>query len=238
MTTPVNFNSPERVIVTAMKNAGLLGKGQAPSSEQFADNMNRLSDMINFEQTQGIKLWLQTDLNIPLVLAQATYTISPTGNIVMAKPTRVIDAYYSDSSSNRRPLIPLARADYIRLSNVTNTGAINSYFVDKQASVLNVSFWLAPDATAILGTAHLIIQQQATQLVSLTDTMVFPQEWFMWLCWGLADEICGGQPQAIMDRCKERATAYRTALEDWDVEDAPTMFTPDTRSYQNVGNFK
>lgn len=238
MTTPVNFNSPERVVIYAMRNAGKLAKGASPSSEDMAENLNRLSDMINFEQTQGIKLWLQSDLSIPLVLSQALYTISPTGNVVMTKPTRVVDAYYQDSSSNRRPLIPMARADYIRLSNVVNTGAINSYYVDKQAASLNVYFWLAPDATAILGTAHLIIQQQATQIVSLTDTMVFPQEWFMWLQWGLADQISTGQPQAIMERCKEMAEKYRVALEDWDVEDAPTRFTVDSQMYQSSGNFR
>lgn len=238
MTTPVNFNSPERVVIYAARNAGKLAKGATLSSEDMAEYLNRLSDMINFEQTQGLKLWLQLDLSVPLVLNQALYTISPTGNIAMPKPTRVVDAYYQDQNSNRRPLIPMARADYIRLSNVTNAGAINSYYVDKQATSLNVFFWLAPDSNAILGAAHLIVQQQATQIVSLTDTMVFPQEWFQWLHWGLADEICTGQPQAIMDRCKERATFYRMALEDWDVEDAPTRFTVDSQMYQGSGNFR
>ena len=33
----------------------------------------------------------------------------------------------------------------------------------------------------------------------------FAQEWRIALRWGLADDIATGQPQAIMDRCAQRA---------------------------------
>ena len=85
---------------------------------------------------------------------------------------------------------------------------------------------------------HLLVQNQITQMVSLTDTTAFPLEWSMGLRWGLADELATGQPQAIMDRCEKRATAYRQALEDWDVEDAPTSFTPDQRALYATSSFR
>ena len=66
---------------------------------------------------------------------------------------------------------------------------------------------------------------------SLDETISFPVEWFLALRWGLADELSSGQPALIMDRCAGKATSYRLALEDWDVEDTPTRFQPDTLSY-------
>lgn len=132
----------------------------------------------------------------------------------------------------------LSRDEYTRLSQVTQTGQINSYFVDKQELLLSVSFWLVPDATAATGTGHLIIQQQATYPTSLTMDVGFPIEWYMGLRWGLADELATGQPQSIMARCESKAKAYRQALEDWDVEDASTTFTPDQRVLYQTQSFR
>ena len=237
MTAPSD-NTPVAIIADAYFDAGLIQEGEAPNGEQLVSGMRRLTDLINVEQTQGVKLWLNVDTTVPLVASQGTYTFSPTGNIVMPKPPRAIDAYYSDSSGNRRPLISLSWNEYLRLSQITQTGAINSYFVDKKQSELSVFFWLIPDATAATGTAHLLLQTQVTNFTNVTETMNFPIEWRMFLRWGLADELAGGQPQAIMDRCQQRAGMYREKLEGWDVEDAPTRFTPDPRGQYASQRFR
>jgi hypothetical protein len=237
MTAP-NNNTPIAIISDAYFDAGLLQEGQSPSAEQVVTGMRKLGDMINLWQTQGLKLWLMEDLSVTLVAGQGTYTFGPAGGVVMAKPLRVVECYYADANAIRRPLIPLSWNDYTRLSQITQTGQLNSYFVDKQQSQLSVFFWLVPDATAATGTGHLVIQRQVTGFINLTETLNFPAEWRIALRWGLADEIATGQPQAIMDRCQSRAMAYRTMLEDWDVEDAPTRFTPDTRGGYAQGNFR
>ena len=226
MTTPA-INTPNGIICDAMQDAGLLQDGDEPSSEQYAKYSRRLRDVINLWQTQGLKLWLTVDTSVTLVSGQASYALAPAGDVAMTKPLRVLQGYYLDSNSIRRPLNVLSWDEYLRLGQVTQTGAINSYFVDKQQSSLVVKFWPTPDATAATGTAHVLLQTQATNFTNLTETLNFPDEWRMALRWGLADDICTGQPQTIMDRCAQRALAYRTALEDWDVEDAPTRFTPD-----------
>jgi hypothetical protein len=238
MTAPVTFNTYTRIIRLAYKDAGLIQDGDEPNGEQYADGLVRISDMINFWQTQGLKLWLWEDLPIPLVAGTGTYTIGPSGSVNMTKPMRAFQAYYLDSTDIRRPLVVLSWEEYLRLSQVTQTGELNSYFIDKQQTTLNVSFWLVPDATAALGTAHLLIQQQATNPVSLTDSLGFPVEWYLAVRWGLADELATGQPQSIMDRCERKATFFRQALEDWDVEDAPTMFAPDQRNTMYGNSFR
>jgi len=239
MTTPANFNTPDRLIRMALKDIGLIQEGDDPSSEQLVDGLVRLNDIINFEQTQGLKLWLQYDLPLPLVAGQAAYTLFPTGDVDMTKPTRVLNnCYYMDVNSIRRPLIPLSRDEYTRLSNPTGQGPVTSYFVDKLRDKLEVYLWLVPDTQAATGSVHLLVQQQVTGLVSLTDAMTFPMEWFMWARWALASDMASGQPQAITDRCANFADGYRRALEDWDVEDASTTFTPDQRASYNRGAFR
>lgn len=239
MTTPTTFGTPDRIIRMAMTDAGLLQEGDDPTSEQFANYLNRLNDLINFWQTQGLKIWLQYDLAVPLVAGQGVYVIGSGGDVNMTRPTRVLDnGYYLDTNSIKRPLIMISRDEYTRLSQVVNQGALSSYFVQKNQLDLTVSFWLVPDSAAAQGTAHLLIQQQVQNMVSLTDTLNFPQEWFIALRWGLADEICTGQPAVIMQRCSEKAEFYRNALEAWDVEDASTLFQPDQRTAYVTGAFR
>ena len=237
MTAP-NPNTPIAIISDAYFDAGLTQEGQSPNSEQIVTGMRKLTDIINLWQTQGLKLWLNVDTTVPLVAGTGTYTFSPTGTVIMPKPPRAIDAYYMDSNGIRRPLIPLSWNDYIRLSQVNTTGQINSYFVNKKQEELSVFFWLIPDATAATGTAHLLLQTQVTNFISVIETMNFPIESRIALRWGLADELATGQPQSIMDRCQQRAISYRTMLEDWDVEDAPTRFSPDSRNQYSTGKFR
>ncbi len=229
MTAPAD-NTPISVINDAYLDAGLIQDGDSCNPEQIVAGMRRLTDLINFEQTQGLKLWLNVDTAVTLVAGTGTYTFGPTGTVVMTRPLRVIEAYYVDSQGVRRPLIALSWDDYIKLSQVNVNGQINSYFVDKEQTNLSVFFWNPPDANAATGYAHLLFQTQVTNFTNVTETMNFPIEWRMFLRWGLASEICTGQPQAIMDRCERMANTYRTALEDWDVEDASTSFAPDSRS--------
>jgi hypothetical protein len=77
-----------------------------------------------------------------------------------------------------------------------------------------------------------------TNFTAVDETMNFPNEWRIALRWGLADELATGQPQAIMDRCERRAAMFKAALEDWDVEDAPTRFQPDIAQSYPQGSFR
>lgn len=233
-----NANTPNGIIFDAMVDAGLLQDGQTPNGEQYAKYSRKLIDIINFEQTQGIKLWLNVDTPVPLVAGQQTYTLTPGGDVDMTKPLRVIQAYYLDVNAIRRPLNVLAWSDWINLGQVTQEGQINSYFVNKEQTQLSVSFWLIPDVICAVGVAHLLLQVQIVNFTNLTETMNFPIEWRMFLHWALADEICTGQPETIMNRCAGKARLYKEALEGWDVEDAPTQFAPDNRYQNYTGNFR
>lgn len=222
----LNFNTADRIIRVAMRNAHLLQKGEDPDSEDYADYLLRLDDMVNMWQTQGIKLWLNVLQTIPLVAGVANYALGPGGLITAAKPMRILEGYYFTPQGVSRPLDPLSWNTYGNLSTKAQQGAITGYFVDKQVNNLVVSFWLTPDATAALGVVKLLTQVSVGNSINLTDTVNFPIEWFLALQWGLADEMATGQPQQIADTCRSKALLYRQALEDWDVEDAPITFSP------------
>lgn len=227
MTAPVDLYTPERLIKQALRDCGRLQYGSSPTSEVVEDAQTRLNDIINTWQTQGLKLWLNSIATLTLVEDQVTYTIGPAGSPVALKPARVLAGWYVSDTGSRRPLTPLSWTDYNSLGNHTTSGAVNSYFVDKQLANLVVKLWSPPDETAAEGTVQLLRQEQAVAWTELNSDIAFPVEWFQALRWGLADELCSGQPQLIMERCERKANMYRELLEDWDVEDAPTRVAPD-----------
>ena len=238
MTTPTYVNSPYRVLQQAYFEAGLTEEGQDPNGEQLARGINRLNDVLNLYQTQGLRLWLQFDLAITPTAGVNLYkmgTAANGGTVIMTRPTRVLEGYYQDSNLNNRPLIPLSRNEWDTLSQYSTQGQISNYFVDKQVPTMNVYFWLTPDAQAATGTAHVIIQQQQPNAVSLVDTLNFGPEWFLFLVWEMAAQLSRGQPLAVQQRCIDAANKYREMLENWDVEDTPTSFAPDSRG-QYVGS--
>ena len=233
-----NPNSAYSIICDGLLECGKVQRGSEPDSELLSWGMRRLNDMINLWQTQGLKLWLQYDLPIPLVAGQNPYTLGPGGSVNMTKPTRILNScYFLDQYGTRVPLMLISRDEYTRLSQTTQQGPLNSVFCDKQQSQLIVWFWMVPDSYAAMGVAHVLIQQQIVNFVNLTDDMNFPIEWRLALVWGIADEASTGQPVSVQQRCSMKAAAYFDALNAWDVEDASTSFAPDTRTTQYTGRF-
>lgn len=237
MTTP-NDDTPYAVINDAMHDAGYLQKGQTPNGEDVASNMRRLRDIINFEMTQGVKLFLTVDAPVVLTAGVGVYSFGPLGTVQMTKPQKIIEGYYMDSNGVRRQLIPLAWDDYIRLGQVNQTGPVSQYLEDRQPNQINVTLWLIPDATAAAGSVHFLFRVQATNPVTLTETVQFPPEWRIFLRWALAEDISTGQPTSVISRCQVNAERYRQALEGFDVEEAPTSFQPDPRGQYNQGRFR
>jgi len=231
-------NTPAVIIADAMEAAGLLGDGDTPTADQQSRYLRKLRDLVRFEQTQGLKLFLNQNFPIRLTPGQTTYTLGPGGNYEMDKPKRVISAFYENTQGIRRPLNPLSWDEYNRLAQVTHQSAINAYFVDKQATQLTVSFWPAPDVLTAAGTVYLLLQLSITAPLDLTSATSFPDEWRMYLVWALADQLASGQPETIMLRCQQKAEIYRMALEDWDVEDPSTQFQPDARMQYASSTFR
>ena len=231
-------NTVYGIIKDAMFDAGYLEEGANPNSEQLATNMRRLSDIINYYQTKGLKLYFLQEVSVNLVAGQGAYVLGPTGDVVMRMPKRILQAFVLNPQGIQRPLVPLSWQEWMTLSQVTgNNSTISSYFVDKQPTYLRVHFWNTPDATEALNTVVLLTQVGAPEVFTLTQDVGFPQEWRMALRWALADDISTGQPEAIMQRCKINANTYFEALENWDVEDVSTQWTVDPRNDYRTGGF-
>jgi hypothetical protein len=218
------------IICDALLDVGLLGLGAEPNGEQVKTAMRRLNDLVNYWSARyGLKLFIQTDFPLELLPGVGVYKMGPNGTVVMAKPRRVIEAYYSDFNQNRRPIIIMSRNEWNTLSTVSTPGTVTAIWPDKQLHTLDIHVWNVPDLSAAQGRLHLVVDQQIPNFNKVTDEMAFPVEWTQALRWGLADQLSIGQPMNIISMCKANAEKYLSDLEDWDVEDASTYFQPDQR---------
>lgn len=233
MTTPTTDNTAYSIIGGAMRKACLLPMGDDPDSEEIANHTRTLNQLINFIQTRGIRLWLLQDTAIPLVAGQGLYTLGPGGTNPMTKPLQVEDQYYLYSAANgstRRPVFKISRQQWDMLSVTTQQGPVTQIFVDPQQTLLQINCWLVPDANEATGQLHLVLRNQVTNFVGITDQMNFPIEWALTLEWGLSKEICQGQSDAIIARCDAMAAYYLQALEEWDAEQGTSILPqPDQR---------
>lgn len=232
------------IMQDAYFDAGLIGEGDELNSEQITVGMRRLNKYCNYLQTKGLKLFVEEDYSLQAPILQtgvSRYEFGPVqprsqqGWIQITKPRRVIEGYAIDQMSQaRRPILPLSRNEWDFLSTTTQPGTINNYYVDKRLINMVVNLWLTPDDYAAGGQIHLILDLQIGNFAQVTDTMAFPAEWGLTLEWGLAHQLCTGQPPAIVERCTQNMQFYQEELENWDVEDASTKFEPDQRG-QFVG---
>jgi hypothetical protein len=228
-------NTVYGIIKDAMMDAGLLQEGADPNSEQLANNMRRLCDIINLWQTQGLTLFLLEEITVDLIEDQQAYTVNPAG-LSPSKHLRIIQGRIHNSSGVLvRELRPLDWNEWNRLAHTS--GVITGYLVDKQPTSLIVRVWNKPDATEAANNMILLVHKQVENPYNLESNVAFPQEWRIALRWGLADDISTGQPEAIMARCKDRAETFRSALEDWDVEDTPTYFVMGAQANEG-GSFR
>src|SRR5574341_846153 len=182
-----------QIIEDAMVDAGLLMEGASSTTDQRTKNIRRLNDLINLSQTQGLKLWLERDVSVTLVAGTEGYTLTSGGSRMLTATL----AYWQASAGNKTPVEIISREEWVRLSNNTEQGAVTQIFPEKLVTSLRVHCWLVPDATAAAGTLHVVGRVQMPNFTLTSDdlTIAFPQEWAIALRWGLADEICTGQPE-------------------------------------------
>lgn len=240
-TPPATDNTAYAIICDALWDNCKVAQGDDPNSELIARCTRRLNQIIQETITDTAALWLWVDTAITLVAGQGLYVLGPTaagGNVsnVLLKPSQIRDQYYLYSAANgstKRPVSRIPRIDYDMLSTAASQGPITQIFVDPQQLVLKVNTWLVPDANEATGTLQLVLLTQMTNFISITDQMVFPAEWALYLHWQLAAQTAMGQPQAVINRCDQMAAVYKQKLSDWDAEQETSItLQPDVRALQ------
>lgn len=235
----------DQVIEAAMRGLSVLEEGAQPSATSVINASMSLNLIIKNWQKDGIKLWTISEIALPLVASQTSYTIGPTGtgsDLVSPKPLKVIQSYLRNVQVTPPIDIPIqviSRQEYNTLGSKFSTGTTNSIFYTPNVSSGVVNVYLTPDLSTVTNyVLYMTVQRSLMDMVKPTDNFDFPAEWFLALKWALMAEMASDYDKSLQDRgyYDVKAILLRKELEDFDVEDVAVRFVPDMR--MQTGGFR
>ena len=241
----------DQVISKALRLLGILEIGDTPDADTVSNASMSLNLLVKQMSTDGLKLWKNSELIIPLTANQTTYTLGGTSSTLMYdtqaptvaitdKPLKVIQGFYRNTQVTPNidtPVLLLSKQEYNVLGSKYSTGTANSIFYDAKKLNGILSVYLTPDLNAQTNLElHVVAQMPLDDINLSTDIPDFPNEWFNCLIWNLADQLAleYGVPMNHRQEIGTRAMLYKTQLSDWDVEPTSTFFAPDFRSTGNT----
>ena len=242
--------SRDQIISLALRKLGVLEIGAVPDTDTIDNASISLNLLIKQFSIEGLKLWKNSELIIPLVTNQSTYILGGSTSTLMYdslnptvaitdRPLKVIQGFYRNNSVSPYidiPVMVISKQEYNVIGSKFSTGTANTIFYDtkKLNGVLYV--YLTPDVNASTNMElHIITQLPLDDLSTALAIPDFPNEWMNCLVWNLADQLSleYGVPMNSRQEIAMRAGTYKTLLTDWDVEAASTFFAPDFRSTGN-----
>jgi hypothetical protein len=233
------------IIQAAMRKLSVLEEGATPTAASVTSYAFMLNVILKSLQKDGIKLWTVNEIALPLQASKTSYSIGPASTLsdfTSDKPLRVVQAFLRNTGVTPVIDIPmqiLSKQEYNILGSKFSTGLINSIYYAPLVSTGNLSVFLTPDsATATNYVLYLTVQRQIMDVNLSTDNFDLPAEWYLPLIWMLTAEMSSDAEKPLQDRAyfDSKALFYKTAIEDFDVEEATVKFIPDLR--MNMGGFK
>jgi hypothetical protein len=146
-----NMSTAIELITLALKDAGVIGEGQIPSSETVNDALTTLTDMLEVWQIDGVTPFAEVVTSLP-VTGASSYSITT--------PFDLEFVTYSSDNVNKYPLEEVTLEEFTNLTN-NSTGGIPSkytYSVGATSGTLKVypnpsSGYLLYGATTTLANA-------------------------------------------------------------------------------------
>ena len=240
-----------QIISSALRKIGVLEIGDVPDADTISNASMCLNLFIKQMSTEGLKLWKNSEVIIPLTANQTTYTLGGSTSALMYdslaptiaitdKPLKVIQGFYRNNQSTPPvdiPVLLLSKQEYNVLGSKYSTGTANSIFYDAKKLNGILYVYLTPDLNSQTNMEiHIVCQMPLDDVNASSDVPDFPNEWMNCLVWNLADQLAleYGVPMNHRQEIGTRAMLYKTQLSDWDVEPTSTFFAPDFRSTGNT----
>lgn len=219
----------DELIQASLRLLGVGHRGESVPADEINDASQALNIMLKAWQADGLQLWKREEKSITLTASKRVYTLGPSGDIVMQRPLRILEAVRRDSSNIDVPLNRLSKEEYWRLSDKYSEGTPVSYHYDPQLTNGEFTLWQVPSTlTAAEYTVEIVYHLPFEDLDSTTNNFDCPVEWFQAIKFGLAVDLAPEYgidlPQQYRLQ-KQFDSSYEKALS-WDVEDTSIYFQP------------
>lgn len=181
------------IVTQALKKAGVLGSGRAPSADDTQDALADLNDMLAEWNTQRWMIWHLFDLAVVSTGQTTPYTVGPAGNFNVARrPDRIESAYLRQFVSTGlnvdTPIVILpAQEEYSRIA-LKGLQSFTLYgFLDQSWPLGQFSLYPWPNAARY--SVHIQLKDVLPIIELVTDLSTIPDHYVSCMKFNLARRL-------------------------------------------------
>lgn len=175
------------LITRSMILAGIVATGETPSATELSDSLDTLNELLESMNIQELMIYTNTSTQFPVVGGKGTYTVGPTGDVMITRPTKIEQASYQIGSLEI-PMDIIGTFEYnkIQLKNLLSPiPRILYYNTDYVLS----SVVLYPVPSASGGFIDIYYNKPIPYVLTLSDVLVLPPGYSRLLRYNLAIEL-------------------------------------------------
>lgn len=176
-----------------------LGAGQVSDADSANDALKSLSMMINSWSSMGDLIYTETTDSYAMTAGDGVYTIGATGDIAVARPTRITAAYVTSGGVDS-PLEIIDAKKYADIPIKTLQGIPEQIYFESNYPNATLRLYPVPSAA---DTLVLYSEKPLTEYTALTTTLSLPPGYERALKYNLAVEIApeyGKQASATVQK--------------------------------------
>lgn len=176
----------DELIASSYRLIRVIDPNEAPNARLYEAGAESLNLMLKAWMADGMQLWVLKDKTITLTQGKASYTLGPSGDVVMDRPLSIVYAFIRDSNEDT-PLNIVPREEYLNLGNKSTEGTPHQIYYDPQLTNGVLYVYNPADANAAANKViHIKYQKPFDDMDNDVDDFEFPQEWLMAVKFGLA----------------------------------------------------
>jgi hypothetical protein len=222
-----------QLIDAAVGTLGVLARGQTPDTDDYSVAATKLNMLIAQMRTKQLPLWKRTEYSLSLTASTLSYTLGDGLTLDTPYPLKMLEAYSVPVSGNTRiPIELISNSEFNILPYNSSGGQPIKLTYQPYVNYGVVKVWPTPDSSVATNyTVKLVWQAPFEYFSTSTDTLDFPEEYYLPIVYGLAALIAPNWGIPIEDRreLKKEAKEFMDAVDSFGEEDASLFFQVDRR---------
>ena len=216
------------IITAALRKLGVIAIGQTPDTDSISNGAMALNMVISSLRTIGMPLWARKSYTFSPIANQATYNIGIGQALNTAYPLHVLQAYRQDSSSTTKIKMEVIPNFNYNLYSTSSGGIPIQLYYQPLVNYGVISVWPTPDTTATSSSITVVYQAPYQYFNSSTDTLDFPEEWYLAIVYKLATVLAPewGIPLADRQTILKEAEMYAQQAASMGYEDGSLFIQP------------
>jgi hypothetical protein len=225
-----------QLIEAALRKLGALAKGQTPDTQDYNDASVALNMLVAQFRSIGMPLWARKEYTFNPVAGQQVYQIGFGKAFNTPYPLHVLQAFRQDSGSDTKVTMEVIPNYNINLYPTSSGGTPIQLSYQPFVNYGEITVWPVPDSFSTSSTITIIYQSPFQYFDTSTDTMDFPEEWYLAIVYNLASILAPEWTIPLDDRklLAAEAKKYKEMAEENGPEDGSLFIQPGRYAYGNL----